>query len=93
MKINSGGPAFPQGQVDYGNGPEDPWPWGMGGMDLRAYFAGQALTGLAAAHTPDGTWAAYGCEQGAAALSVRLADALIAELAKPGNAKAEGGEG
>jgi len=63
------------------------------GMSLRSYFAGQALSGIAATQYADKTWATLGYEQDAAALSVRLADALIAELAKPCNAKVEGGEG
>ncbi|MDA3957333.1 hypothetical protein [Oceanispirochaeta sp.] len=31
--------------VDFGNGNEDPQPFGMGGMTLRDYFAGQAMNG------------------------------------------------
>lgn len=42
---DDGGPAFPQLPVDFGNGPEDPGPFKMGGMSLRDYFAGQALIG------------------------------------------------
>lgn len=71
-KINDGGYAFPTNSgLTYT------------GMSLRAYFAGQVLTGLISASShPNATgpgqypvekWAEWSCE---------LADALIAELAK-----------
>ena len=41
-----GGSAFPQSMVDFGKGPEEPGPYGMGGMSLRDYFAGQALAAI-----------------------------------------------
>ena len=52
------------------------------GMSLRAYFAGQALTGLAAAHDSEGTWAIIGCEREAAQEAIKMADMLLDELAK-----------
>jgi len=42
-KINDGGPAFPEAIAVGPSG--DVYP-GMGGMSLRDWFAGQALTGL-----------------------------------------------
>jgi len=43
-----GGPAFPQQPVhlDRGHGLEWPDAWGYGGMNLRDWFAGQALPGV-----------------------------------------------
>ena len=43
---DNGGPAFPQTLVDFGRGPEIADNYGMGGMSLRDWFAGQALAGI-----------------------------------------------
>ncbi|MFA5820426.1 MAG: hypothetical protein WC854_14265 [Bacteroidales bacterium] len=77
---DTGGPAFPQTQVDYGNGPEDPGPFGMGGMTLRDYFAAHALTGLCSAQNANGVW--QGDVPEAAEKAYFLADAMIAERGK-----------
>lgn len=83
MKKETGGSAFPQQTVDFGNGPESPDSFAMGGMTMRDWFASQALKGLSSAHkAEDGTWAIYGCEKEAAELSYRLADAMLAERSK-----------
>lgn len=43
----SGGPAFPQPPIVGPDGAVTfPWGYGMQGMDLRDYFAGQVLTAL-----------------------------------------------
>ena len=64
-KINDGGPAFPQGHLD---GPQvDP-----SGMSLRDWFAGMALPAVIERKT-----CAYPDQ--VAAISYRIADAMIAE--------------
>ncbi len=72
--INDGGPAFPFTPTDRTGqcGPVEP------GMSLRAYFAGQALTGLLANSEGERTFH----EIDWAVCAVRQADALIAELNK-----------
>jgi hypothetical protein len=50
---SDGGPAFPQ--PSWGTPEAKDWPangWGMGGMSLRDWYAGCALTGLL-------TWATH----------------------------------
>ena len=39
MSKENSGPAFPQSQVDFGRGPEEPNEYGMGGIDFRSYAA------------------------------------------------------
>jgi hypothetical protein len=72
--INDGGPAFPVPDVYHPNGQIE---YGSPGMSLRAYFAGQALSGILA-----NTTAVDLSEGSVAKASVTLADALIAELNK-----------
>ncbi len=73
--INDGGPAFASGNPTHG---------GHEGMSLRAYFAGQALQGWLASYSPEIQHpAADDCERWLAELSVKMADAMIAELNKP----------
>ena len=45
-QIKDGGPAFPWPHTQYPNGEVE---WGLPGMTLRDWFAGQALAGLMAA--------------------------------------------
>jgi hypothetical protein len=66
--INDGGEAFPSNGHHHLHRP---------GMSLRAYFAGQALSGILA-----NTTAVDLSEGSVAKASVTLADALIAELNK-----------
>ncbi len=73
--INDGGPAFPVPDVYHPNGQIE---YGSPGMSLRAYFAGQALTGLLANSEGERTFH----EIDWAVCAVRQADALIAELNK-----------
>jgi hypothetical protein len=78
--INDGGPAFPVPDVYHPNGQIE---YGSPGMSLRAYFAGQALQGWLASYSPELQHpAADDCERWVAELSVKMADALIAELNK-----------
>ena len=82
MKINDGGPAFPQdpnGMDDLGGWIRGPFP----GISLRAYFAGQALTGICANPIVNPMWKERVASQFADAV-LDMADALIAELEKQG---------
>jgi hypothetical protein len=75
--IDNGGPAFPQNMVDMGNGPEDPGPFGLGGMSLRDWFAGKALAGyLAMCAYPECFTPGAG---DTAKCAYEYADAMIAE--------------
>lgn len=80
---NDGGSAFPQSMVDFGKGPEEPGPYGMGGMSLRDYFAGQALMGLYASSVLKTD---IGIDETAmrarASLVLAQADAMLAEREK-----------
>lgn len=71
MSKPNGGPAFPP---SWRSAPKD----GLGGMSLRDYFAGQALTGILAWST--GT--RCNSPQWAACMSYQLADAMIEERDK-----------
>ena len=88
---NDGGSAFPRPEARL---PENPLPLFFGGnegapgMSLRAWLAGQALTGLAVDQLGN-TKAGWQGEVAWAACS--LADAMIAELAKELPALATGG--
>jgi hypothetical protein len=73
---NDGGPAYP---IVCDGDPVQILH--SGGMSMRDAFAIGALTGLASATTPDGTWA-YGDRAGLAAESFALADAMIKEREK-----------
>lgn len=73
--INNGGPAFPH-TITHGAEGERLLPdeFGLGGMTLRDWFAGQALAGVCS--DPDfagnvATWC------------YKTADAMLAERAKP----------
>jgi hypothetical protein len=67
-KVNDGGPAFPMGYHRDGNSADH------GGMTLRDWFAGHALTGLMSNTTmPCAPWAET---------AYRVADAMLAERAK-----------
>ena len=73
--ITDGGPAFPRNE--YGTAPEHL------GMSLRAYLAGQAITGLLASPS----WADNNISKpddgtSLPEIAVEVADALIAELNK-----------
>lgn len=72
MSDDKGGSAFPwsrEYEVDKG-------------MTLRDWFAGQALSGLMAAHTADGDWTAMGAEDYAASTAYKAADAMLKERSK-----------
>lgn len=79
---NDGGPAFPVSMVGVDGSTSYDAVHG-GGMTLRQYYAGQALTGLLA--QPGMTIDIDGERLGEkrAGVCVAMADALIAELAKP----------
>lgn len=72
--INDGGPAFACASKHFN----------QDGMSLRAYFAGQAMQGWLARYCQfdDVHPASQDCEQSVAEFSVKMADALIAELGK-----------
>lgn len=77
--INDGGPAFPVPvERPFGEG-----LCAIGGLSIRAYFAGQALAGMCAAKWHpvhrDGSIDI----EGQAEMCVKQADALIARLEKP----------
>jgi hypothetical protein len=72
--INDGGEAFPSNGYPHLHRP---------GMSLRAYFAGQALTGIIQAATnAHYTRNASSPDEVLAKWAVEIADALIAELNK-----------
>lgn len=50
MSTNDGGPAFPNHLLANDDTVDASQDFGCGGMSLRDYFAGQALTGLLAQH-------------------------------------------
>jgi hypothetical protein len=80
MDKQDGGPAFPCTLIDYGSGPTAPDSYGLGGMALRDYFAGQALIGfLTKASYPDGRMP---CAHDMAVSAFTQADAMIAERDK-----------
>jgi hypothetical protein len=80
-KPKDGGPAFPTPAEPFLDGPQGKQPasaWGMEGkpgMSLRAWLAGMAMSNLVWNDTVSRI------EQ-AAKLSVKMADALLAELEK-----------
>jgi len=78
-KINDGGPAFPEAIAVSPVG--DVYP-GMGGMSMRAYFAGQALPSVVIKCVPQECERGEAMERMFARKAVMVADALIAELAK-----------
>lgn len=45
-KINDGGPAFPQPQIDNQGRIDSALQFGEGGMTLRDYFAAKAMQGM-----------------------------------------------
>ena len=71
-KPNDGGPAFPRTKStgDLSNSTTE--IISVGGMSLRDYFAGQALTGLLADQKRDGSLTAYADD------AYAFADAMIA---------------
>lgn len=78
-KINDGGPAFPEAIAVSPVG--DVYP-GMGGMSMRAYFAGQALPSVVIKCVPHECEDGETMEQMFARKAVSVADALVSELAK-----------
>ena len=78
MAKNDGGPAFPRPYSANPNSGEQAWP--QDGMTTRAYMATAFLAGLLASDPVPGS---IGTAAGDfAADAVKLADALLAELAK-----------
>lgn len=72
-----GGPAFPFSlHPEYRYGDVESV---SAGMTLRDYFAGQSMQGLLSVHSPDGTTVFMGR---VAECAVKMADELLAELAK-----------
>ena len=74
--ICDGGPAFPQPCGSNGYPANSPYGIAGGGMSLREYYAGQALSGLMA---NENNRAAYDPES-CASECIKYADALIKEL-------------
>jgi len=70
---NNGGLAFPEAVAV---SPVGDVYRGLGGMSLRDYFAGQALTGLLATVTGDVSYT------GVATVAYACADAMLAERSK-----------
>lgn len=82
MSKNDGGPAFPRQTWDYypsqkKTHADENYP----GMSLRAWLAGQAMSGQIAATAGDTEWPSPKC---VAERACSYADALLAELAKAG---------
>ena len=85
MNKDTGGPAFPQTLVDFGNGLEIADNYGMGGMTLRDHFAGQAVIAwiqVLGARSIQPGYTDIGCAEEAARLAGISADAMIAERGK-----------
>lgn len=77
MKDN-GGMAFPCSLIDYGSGPTAPDSYGLGGMSLRDYFAGQAIEGLLGKYSlnkPED-------QETITRMAYQLSDAMLAERNK-----------
>lgn len=76
--IDDGGPAFPIPMTAFPDGRvTDPYNgYGMGGMSLRAWFAGQALCGLV--QDPNMTTSERAVEG-----AIEMADLMIAKLKGP----------
>lgn len=80
-KIDHGGPAFP---IHPQPGVPNPPEW-SGGMSLRDWFAGQALTEIMRAYRTDNK-CGIGVEhfpRNCAAHAYAMADAMLAERSKP----------
>jgi hypothetical protein len=77
--IKDGGPAFPlpmfTRQAD--GMPMSPQEYGLGGMTLRDWFAGQALAG-AVGFSPSNPFRKYDQPEDVAAACYRFADAMLA---------------
>lgn len=80
LKIDDGGPAFPQTRD---NGPEDGFAYARKGISVRDFFAAQALAGLLVTWKPHVTDLAT-AEKGAAIAAYRIADAMLAERKQGG---------
>lgn len=76
MRTDDGGPAFPRLESLHGNHVRVPdyRAESVGGMSLRDYFAGQAITGIGATPVREVDEAANWAYQ--------MADAMLAERAK-----------
>ncbi len=72
--VKDGGPAFPSGTADIGDG--DKYPY-FTGMSLRDWFAGQALAGILAGRNPKSPHKANDTQFADAAYS--FADAMLAQ--------------
>ncbi len=72
--INDGGPAFPVADTVHSTGQVQ---YGVNGMTLRDYFAGQALGGQLA-FSPSDPFKKYHQPEEVAAACYRFADAMIA---------------
>jgi len=88
--INDGGPAFPAPmftrQAD--GQPMCPQEFGLGGMSLRHYFAGQALAGWTSSQCSIGGQPLDGSDEHAAKIAqtaYRYADAMLAVTTNEAN--------
>ena len=80
-KLTDGGPAFPHDK--YLRAEDGQWgTYAHGGMSLRDWFAGQALTGIFSACLHDTRGAGQSVEEMLAEKAFRIADAMLAAGAK-----------
>lgn len=82
MSVSAWSPVFPQRRDELGNLPAD---YGVGGLSLREYYAGQALAGILSNQTQidgcgeDARADHIGVREAVARKSFLIADAMIAE--------------
>jgi hypothetical protein len=78
MAINDGGPAFPSSVAEIHGRATNSDEFGLRGMSLRDYFAGQALAGICG----DGIPGRHHMATDTAMMAYEYADAMIAQREK-----------